>query len=204
MRVTADQPDSLPGNNSNQSFVLYYSCDVLCSLEALFCEVQNVRSPIASGRAEGPSVLRWPAALQEEAIDLLVYHFVRDRVLAGTEDGQRYVDLYYAHDVEIQTLLDADDALKAEATATLKLWEPHLWALVLGDGDEATITTAQVAAVDAFLANLSAAAGPALQAAIAAERDRLPPPDTFVGLTMAEARGLTVGYGRYLPLALRE
>ncbi|MBK7916613.1 MAG: hypothetical protein IPJ94_10195 [Chloroflexi bacterium] len=57
-------------------------------------------------------------------------------------------------------------------------------------------------AVDDFLNALSAAGSPALQQAIAAERAKLPPFDSFVGLTMEQARGSVVGYGVYLPMVV--
>lgn len=79
------------------------------------------------------------------------------------------------------------------------MWEPNLWAIVRGKGDSAVITAEQVAAVDNFLESLSDVASPALQQTIAAERDRLPPPEDFVGMTMEEARGMVVGYDVYLP-----
>ncbi|MFW5941484.1 MAG: hypothetical protein ACOCXI_06765 [Chloroflexota bacterium] len=53
--------------------------------------------------------------------------------------------------------------------------------------------------MDNFLESLSDVASPALQQTIAAERDRLPPPEDFVGMTMEEARGMVVGYDVYLP-----
>jgi hypothetical protein len=125
---------------------------------------------------------------------------VRDGVLVRTGDGRHYIDLFYTHNPEIQSLLDANPSLEAEALATLKLWQPNLWALVRGEGDSATITTEQVAAVDNFLSNLAAASSVELQQVIAFERDRLPPPQDFVGMKMDEARGLTVGYGTFLPM----
>jgi hypothetical protein len=92
----------------------------------------------------------------------------------------------------------------ALAVTTLQLWRPNLQALVAGEGDNVTITAEQVAAVDAFLTDLMAVAGPELQQVITAERARLGPPEKYVGMTMSEARGLIVGYGVRLPFVSRD
>jgi hypothetical protein len=63
-----------------------------------------------------------------------------------------------------------------------------------------TITAEQVQAVEDFLFDLTAVASPTLQQAIAEERAQLPPLDTFIGMTMDEARGEVIGYAIYLPL----
>ncbi|HSM56233.1 MAG TPA: FG-GAP-like repeat-containing protein [Candidatus Sulfomarinibacteraceae bacterium] len=201
VRVTAEQEDPDRNNNASQSEVVVYSCNDLCSIEAIFCGISAPNGADEAGVAPARSVLR---TLQEEVIDLLVYFYVRDRVLATTQDGQHYIELYETHDAEIQTLLQTEEGLEAEAVDTLQLWEPNLWALVRGKGDSASITAGQVTAVDNFLESLSAVASPALQQTIAAERDRLPPPEAFVGMTMEEARGVVVGYGIFAPMIVKE
>ncbi|HSM56234.1 MAG TPA: VCBS repeat-containing protein [Candidatus Sulfomarinibacteraceae bacterium] len=153
----------------------------------------------ATDRVPGATLLHSLRQAQEAALDLIVFYGVRDEVLSDTSQGQRYTDLYYAFDSEIREHLMADSGLRQEGLAALQMWQPSLRALVEGNGDEALITAEQVAAADGFLNDLAAVAGPALQQAIAAERDRLPPPDDFVGMTMEEARGVVVGYDVYLP-----
>ena len=88
----------------------------------------------------------------------------------------------------------ADQLLLIEALNTLEIWEPNLNALVRGQGAEFTITAGQVNAIDDFLVNLSAAASPEPQQVIADERSKLPLPESFVGLTMEEAREIVVDY----------
>ena len=74
-------------------------------------------------------------------------------------------------------------------------------ALLDGQGDTATISAAQVQAVDDFLENLSAAAGPGLQQVIAEERAKLPPPAAFVGMTLDEAQEILLfGADIYMPI----
>lgn len=190
--VTADQADAETGNNTSQSEAVAYSCHELCALEAIFCHYSpptlRPLSPLQS--------------LQEAVIDLLVYYYVRDGVLAGTPAGRHYIDLYEAHEAEIRGLLDANPSLQTEAVTTLRLWEPNLWAMLRGRGETMTITAGQVAAVEAFLDHLSDVASAGLQQTIAAERIRLPL-DHLVGMSMDEARGVIVGHGLYLPVVAR-
>ena len=200
LRVTADQQDSNLPNNKGRYVKAWYTCDSPCVLGRFLCSGSSSGLNSLSRGVNSTPANPLRERLQAAVIDLLVYQIIRDSVLAGTADGRHYIDLFYTHDPEIQSLLAGDPALEAEAVATLQLWEPNLWALVLGNGDSTVITAAQVDAVDDFLTNLSAAGSAQLQQTIAAERARLPLPQDFVGMTMAEARGLIVGYGTYLPL----
>ncbi len=200
--VTLDQADPNKLNNSGLVQHSWYTCDDPngCFISELLC---NAGGSLLRLNRNGQGLRQVRELLQqasEAVIDLLVYQLIRDGVLANTEIGQHYTNLYYSHDPEIQSLLAVDPDLKTEAVATLKLWEPNLWALVLGQGDSAVITAEQVNAVDSFLTNLAAVASSQLQEDIAAERSRLPLPGEFVGKTMAEARGITVGYGTFLPV----
>jgi hypothetical protein len=202
--VTANEVDLDVENNQAQGEVVFYGCPgdsgitSSCWLSNFFCEEIPPGQASVIGNQKGiPSLLHTP---EEAVIDLIVYYYVRDSILAGTAAGQHYIDLYYTHDPEIQDLMGANLALKDQGIATLQLWEPNLWALVLGRGHTAVITAEQVDAVDSFLSNLSAVASPALQQAIAEERAALPPLETFVGMTLAEARGNVVGYGVFLPM----
>jgi hypothetical protein len=200
--VTADQTDAIPDNNSGYVQHTWYTCNDPngCVLSEFFCDASGSEQPLSRLEQGLMFGREWLQQTSEAVIDLLVYQLVRDGVLVRTGDGRHYIDLFYTHNPEIQSLLDANPSLEAEALATLKLWQPNLWALVRGEGDSATITTEQVAAVDNFLSNLAAASSVELQQVIAFERDRLPPPQDFVGMKMDEARGLTVGYGTFLPM----
>lgn len=141
--------------------------------------------------------LRAYSFLRQAAIDLNLFYRLRDELLSGTPDGRGYIDLYYTHDREILGLLVADSALRDKGAAVLDLWQPHLQALMDDQGDSATITAAQVQAMDDFLTNLSAVGSIGLQQDITAERARLGDLDDFVGPTMEEARGDLIGYTVY-------
>lgn len=85
-----------------------------------------------------------------------------------------------------------------------KIWaRASAAALVAGEGDSVVIGAGQVQVVVDFLDALSAVGSLELQTAVAAERANLPPLTTFVGMTMAEARDLVMGYGVYLPLVVK-
>jgi len=130
---------------------------------------------------------------------------VRDEVMAPTPQGQHYIDLFYLFNAEILSLILADPTLFAEGYDTVTLWLPNLASLVNGGNQfgDPVITVNQVQAVDGFLTNLAAAGSPTLQQTISDERDALPDPSTFIGLTMSEARTIVLGnQAVYLPLMM--
>jgi hypothetical protein len=134
--------------------------------------------------------------------DLALFYQVRDDILQATPVGQHYTELYYRHGPEIVTLLASDETLRTEMLTTLEMWEPHLRALVAGDGAMVVITEAQVQALDAVLERLETDGSAALQQTIATERAALPDLSTFIGLTMDEAHDTLEehrdGAGRYM------
>ena len=137
-----------------------------------------------------------------DAIDLPLIYRVRDHILKPTPHGQRYVAMYYEQNPEILVNLMLNAPLRAEAVATVELWQPNLASLVDGDGS-AIITQAQVDAIASFLSNLSAVSSPALQQLIAAELLRLGPLDGYVGLTMSAAKQQAIGDATlYLPVTV--
>ncbi|MCB8942378.1 MAG: PD40 domain-containing protein [Ardenticatenaceae bacterium] len=180
-------------NNSNTFTTSYYLCsaDNACLLDEIVCFL--FQHPPVSRLAN------WGTFIP----NLGLYYHVRDEILT-TPAGHAYTDLYYRHSDEITDLVFADTNLWNLALDGLFQWEANFTALVAGEGDTAVITAPQIQAVEDFLDALSAAGSPTLQQAIAEERAKLPPFGTFVGLTMAEARGEVVGYGAYLPTVISQ
>lgn len=131
---------------------------------------------------------------------LETFERVRDEILTGSPAGRHFLAGYYAHDREVFTLLFTDGTLRGAALTLLALWEPHLQALVEGEGERAVITGEQVDAIDAFLDQLDAVGSPSLRQMIAAERAAVGPLSGLVGRTMDEARDEIVGYGLLIPL----
>ena len=136
--------------------------------------------------------------------EVQTYWDLRDDLLSQYPNGRRLAHLFDDHNSEIFGLLFDNSALRDEGLAVLQLWQPDLQALLDGQGHSTTIGAAQVQAVDDFLTNLSAIASPDLQQVIVTERAKLPPPSAFIGLTMAEARGLVLPDVIYLPAILKE
>ncbi|OUC09465.1 hypothetical protein RY27_02700 [Litorilinea aerophila] len=199
--VNSDTTDPNPGNNWAQVGTDIYDCDMAaCWLEEFFCVLSF---PASSMRSDSSGLISQAIAATQVAFDLPLYYRVRDEILAGSPNGQHYTDLYYTHNAEITTLVLSNTTVMSQALQTIQIWEPNLRALVEGQGDSATITAAQIQAMDDFLQTMSALGSPALQAAITEERAKLPALNTFVGMSMAQARSSVVGYGVYLPVILK-
>jgi hypothetical protein len=159
------------------------ACSVLC--------LNNLELPEMAGSQKA------------DALDLPLIYRVRNRLLKTTPHGQRYVRMYYSSNPEILVNLMLNAPLREEALAAVELWQENLRSLADGDGS-AVINQAQVGAIQDFLDHLSAASSLELQQIIAEELDRLGPLDSYVGLTMKEAKKLAIGDATlYLPLINR-
>jgi hypothetical protein len=133
-------------------------------------------------------------------LDLPLIYRLRDRILKTTPHGHRYVKMYYSSNPEILVNLMLNAPLREEALAVVQLWQENLRSLVDGDGS-VTISQTQVTAIHNFLDHLSAASSPELQQIIADELGRLGPLDSYVGLSMKEAKKLAIGDAiLYLPV----
>ena len=126
-------------------------------------------------------------------VDWQLYLRVQDELLSKTPEGQRYINLLYAHQDEIVRVMRADPALLGEGFSVLNLWEPNLRALLDGKGGQLIIKRQQVQAVTKFLDRLSAKSGPELQQVIATERARTPLVP-LAGLSMDQAYERVIGY----------
>ena len=190
----SDTPDPNLNDNSDTLTTDFYLCSAedACMLDEMVCFLFS-EYPLA-GKIQG--------ALDVFIPRLSVYYHLRDTILT-TSAGQHYIDLYYTHSDEMRDLIFADPALWDLLLTGLSAWEPALVSLVNGEGETATITAGQVAALEEVLDALTAAGSPALRQAIAAERANLPPLETFVGMTMSAAQGEIVGYTVYLPFSKR-
>lgn len=145
-----------------------------------------------------------PTAATAPVTGVESYRTLRDQILIETLRGQRYARLYDTYNAEVFSLVAADAALRADALALLQTWQPLVQALSDGNGDSAIIQQAEFDALVNFLDALAAAGSPKLQAMIASELARLPPMQTLVGQSMAEAQAIILGESRvYLPLLSR-
>ncbi len=195
-QVRGDEIDPDLRDNQDRGRIYYHVCiRANCFVEELLCSALSTTT-----------LLRQAANF---ILDVPTYYRLRDEIMDTTASGQHYIDLYYTHDAELQTLILEDNALFDQGLGVFELWQPHLQALVDGQGDSAVITTEQVAAASGFLFNLSQVASPELQQIIDAELARLGPLSSYVGLTMDEASLIVLGYTApnqtkiYLPLVIK-
>ena len=140
---------------------------------------------------------------QESDLETRVKTFrgVRDKLLAASGSGRRYIQLYEKHNAEILELLDADPSLAALAAAMLDAIKPALDAELSGQGAGSAITAGQIEAVTAFLDALGQKGGASLASDIAAERAGWGPLENYVGKSIEQAQEELLSYGLYLPRA---
>ena len=107
---------------------------------------------------------------QQEAKLGVLYAF-RDKVLANTPMGQRYITLFYKHAVKGVWLMVRHPDLRARTRALLERYLPTLQAILAGR--PATMTHADLAAIKALLQAFAAKASPQLQADLKAMQEEL-------------------------------
>ncbi len=168
-----------------------------CALEWL----AEWQQPAANFAGVSQAETALPNAVITATLSLPTLYSVRD-LLAQTYLGRQYIDQYYGYNQEVLGLMLADPSLAGEAFALMMQWQPNLQALVNGQGSAVLITPEQVQSVQNFLDHLSAAGGPALRRLIAEQR-AIHPPDSFVGLTLEEARTQLIGRVIFLPMVRR-
>jgi hypothetical protein len=143
------------------------------------------------------------AAVTAQVDNAQSYRSLRDEILVQTLRGHRYARLYDLHNAEVFALLAADAGLRADALALLQTWQPLVQALTDSSGDDAIIQQSYIDALADFLDALAATGSPALQSMVAGELARLPPLETLIGQSMAEAKAITLDQSRlYLPSLL--
>jgi hypothetical protein len=141
---------------------------------------------------ELPKTSASPHNPMTDTIDLpLIYRF-RDQVLKPTQDGRRYVDMYYTSNPEILVNILMSETLRTEAVAMVELWQDNLRSLADGDGS-AVITQAQVDVLKLFLGHLASISSAQLQQVIASELERIGSLDEYVGLTALDAKRRAMG-----------
>lgn len=126
------------------------------------------------------------------AADLGALARVRDVLMGEASNGERLRARYAQFSPEVVALMRADPTLWRDAAGVLAAWALPVRDLVDGRGAARGVDQAMIDAVDGFLQRLSSSGSPALAAAIADERARLPAFPTFVGLSMDEFRAIAL------------
>lgn len=158
-----------------------------CVVEALHCLVHPTDRLCTGTTATPTPVNRLVAGVAaaakyfEAATDLARLYFLRDEVLASTPGGRGAIALYETHQAELKRLLLPDPALRGRALDLISSWRPVIDRLA-ERGGPTTITAAQVAELQSFLAELRVVASPALRQAIDRESQALDF-DAFAGLS---------------------
>lgn len=98
----------------------------------------------------------------EKEAKLRVLYDFRDRVLANTPAGQRYIELFYKHALEGVWLMVRHPELRAHTRALLERFLPMIRVLVAGR--RTIMSAADLAAIDALLGAFAAKASPQLRA----------------------------------------
>lgn len=126
------------------------------------------------------------------AVDVGALARVRDVLMADASNGTRLRNRYAQFSPEVVALMRNDPTLWRDAATTLGLWARPVRDLVDGRGNQRFVDQSMIDAVDAFLQRLSTSGSPALAAAIADERSRLPAFNALVGLSMTEFRDVAL------------
>lgn len=149
------------------------ACPLLHDLAERICESR------AGARAIG-------SIIGEIGLDIDVFYGLRDRLFSRTAAGRRYTELYYTHGREIGRLFFFNPTVAAQAFDTLRAWQEPLRALVDGEGSSATLTAAQIAALQTVLDNLKRLGSAELRAVIEREEGKLQL-GSLAGQTMNQA-----------------
>ena len=146
---------------------------------------------LAGDLADG-APLRGLLGASAAAVDVGALARVRDVLMAEASNGTRLRNRYAQFSPEVVALMRTDPTLWRDAATTLGRWARPVRDLVDGRGSQRFVDQPMIDAVDAFLQRLSTSGSPALAAAIADERSRLPAFSTFVGLSMDDFRAIAL------------
>ena len=119
-----------------------------CAYEACQCPLLQLLGAVRTQFKRATTIV------QTAARDILLYYRVRDRVLAQSPGGKRYIALYYRHASEIRGLLAGDDSLRSLALTAMDAWGPGLEALVEGQGAGSSVTQPMADSMTALLEKL--------------------------------------------------
>ena len=114
--------------------------------------------------------LLWTSALYENILgenshdDLMSLRDFRDEVLLSNQKGKKYVELLYAHSVEIALLLLESHDLSSQAAEVISKLQPGAKSLL--DGKEMTISQGLMDEIELLLEEFEAKASPGLRTAI--------------------------------------
>jgi len=126
---------------------------------------------------------KFPRGVPAE-LDFFLFYRLRDLFFRKLEGGRKGIALYYQHTGEITRAIVSDTNLRDLGKAAILAWQPSLQ--MLDEGQPATVSSAQIQALAAFLDALRPLAGKPLAGAIDRGRARLRV-EAWEGITMDDA-----------------
>ncbi len=183
-------PDSNPDDNSalmpdNIVCVESDNCDA-CLVCKQICTLDNENGIWKRTTEAARSLAGSARSLLTTGSRLVLYYNFRDRFLAATPVGRRYIDLYNAHGLEGVQLLVSDATLRTLAKAAMAAWEPSLRVLLHSTGTNATFTQPMADTMTALLERMKQIGSAGFRADIAREQSLLDL-NALVGKTLDEA-----------------
>ncbi|MCK5187548.1 MAG: hypothetical protein KAR43_10505, partial [Deltaproteobacteria bacterium] len=127
--------------------------------------------------------LLWTSALYENILgensqdDLMSLRDFRDEVLLSNQKGKKYVELLYAHSVEIALLLLESPGLCSQTTEVMAKLQPGAKSLL--DGKEMTISQELMDEIELLLEEFEAKASPGLRTTIERVKREIKQGDAF-------------------------
>jgi len=105
---------------------------------------------------------RLPSALvlDDDEAQLAILRDFRDNVVSQTLGGLGLIELYYKHSLELVSILEADEELRAEAGDVLSGFLPGFQSII--DGGTMTLTPVQMDKIKAVIGGIAAQASPEL------------------------------------------
>jgi hypothetical protein len=123
-------------------------------------------------------------ALGAQSSSLGTLYQFRDKVMAGTPAGRKYINLYYRHGAEVTGILLRNADLRGRAALLIEKYLPAVKAMVgQPGGQEMVLTARDVRQVEAFLDGVAGQGSPALRTDLAGLRTQVA---GFAGKTTTE------------------
>jgi hypothetical protein len=116
--------------------------------------------------------------------DLMSLRDFRDEVLLSNQRGKKYVELLYAHSVEIALLLLESPGLSSQTAEVMAKLQPGLKSLVEGEG--MTVSHELMDEIELLLEEFEAKASPGLRTAIERVKREIKKGDVFKQLGIKE------------------
>jgi hypothetical protein len=187
---TASVDVHLPNNEAFDRQIVencFERAGTACLFVDLACQATTSPLAVEAPRRVAGLAARLLRSLAEDAVDTSIYRRLRDEVFSRSAAGRRTTELFYSHAREVATLVASNPSLFSAMLANVLAWQPHVRALVTGEGvATAVLTSEQVDGLLGVIAQLESLGSPELAAVLAREKAARDLP-SLVGKTVHEA-----------------